>query len=93
MCLYTRSLAYGGHLHPWPLSLCLLCMCTCVSMCACISLPLSHSLTLTLSLCHSYVPGWDCHGLPIEAKALERMPKSRDGTLAPQTVRRHARAL
>ncbi len=39
----------------------------------------------------SYVPGWDCHGLPIEIKALERLPART--TLAPRDIRRHARQL
>ncbi|KAK2623698.1 hypothetical protein QTJ16_006879 [Diplocarpon rosae] len=43
-----------------------------------------------------YVPGWDCHGLPIEIKALEQhREKSRDGETALDAigVRRAARSL
>lgn len=32
-----------------------------------------------------YVPGWDCHGLPIELKALKEAPKQLQ-PLAPETV-------
>jgi isoleucyl-tRNA synthetase len=34
-----------------------------------------------------YIPGWDCHGLPIEQKAL----KSLDQKLSPNTVRQAAK--
>ncbi|KAI1392931.1 isoleucyl-tRNA synthetase [Hypoxylon trugodes] len=37
-----------------------------------------------------YVPGWDCHGLPIELKALEN---SQGGQLTPAEIRRSARNL
>lgn len=46
-----------------------------------------------------YVPGWDCHGLPIELKALEAAaPESKDKNVAPPTmtpveVRASARSL
>jgi isoleucyl-tRNA synthetase len=39
-----------------------------------------------------YVPGWDCHGLPIEVKALQALKKSHD-TLSPIAVRKAARKL
>ena len=39
-----------------------------------------------------YIPGWDCHGLPIELKALEAARKSRD-TLTAVETRRIARGL
>ena len=41
----------------------------------------------------SYVPGWDCHGLPIELKALQRLPKgsSRSSELSAVAVRKVAR--
>lgn len=35
-----------------------------------------------------FVPGWDCHGLPIELKAVEKAPS---GDQAPTDVRRRAR--
>lgn len=37
-----------------------------------------------------YVPGWDCHGLPIELKALE---KAKETKLAPVDIRKSARNL
>ncbi|KAI1502935.1 isoleucyl-tRNA synthetase [Biscogniauxia marginata] len=37
-----------------------------------------------------YVPGWDCHGLPIELKALE---KSQEAKLTPLEIRKSARNL
>ncbi|KAI0020736.1 isoleucyl-tRNA synthetase [Xylariomycetidae sp. FL0641] len=37
-----------------------------------------------------YVPGWDCHGLPIELKALEQ---SQDAELSPLQIRKSARNL
>ncbi|KAL8708589.1 MAG: hypothetical protein Q9220_006525 [cf. Caloplaca sp. 1 TL-2023] len=44
-----------------------------------------------------YVPGWDCHGLPIEIKALEQEKNkhviSRDGTIDPLQIRQAARLL
>jgi isoleucyl-tRNA synthetase len=39
-----------------------------------------------------YIPGWDCHGLPIEVKALQALQKSHD-SLAPVAIREAARAL
>ncbi|CAK4646790.1 hypothetical protein AeMF1_021076 [Aphanomyces euteiches] len=39
-----------------------------------------------------YVPGWDCHGLPIEIKALERLKQPRD-KLNPLDIRKHSRQL
>lgn len=39
-----------------------------------------------------YVPGWDCHGLPIELKALEKARKNcKSGVLSPQEIRNLAR--
>ncbi|KAL9025832.1 MAG: hypothetical protein Q9196_005416 [Gyalolechia fulgens] len=48
-----------------------------------------------------YVPGWDCHGLPIEIKALEQLWAKRvddgldpdNGTIDPLEIRRAARKL
>ena len=37
-----------------------------------------------------YVPGWDCHGLPIELKALESLKSVDRHSLAPMEIRRHA---
>ncbi|KAI2628066.1 isoleucyl-tRNA synthetase [Hypomontagnella submonticulosa] len=37
-----------------------------------------------------YIPGWDCHGLPIELKALEN---SKDAKLTPVEIRKSARNL
>jgi isoleucyl-tRNA synthetase len=39
-----------------------------------------------------YVPGWDCHGLPIELKALQQLPKGQDAGSAVK-VRELARQL
>ena len=39
----------------------------------------------------SYVPGWDCHGLPIELKALEHHGWSKDDERGPVAVRNAAR--
>src|SRR6266480_4782216 len=39
-----------------------------------------------------YVPGWDCHGLPIEIKALQALQAHRD-TLEPPAIREAARTL
>lgn len=39
----------------------------------------------------SYVPGWDCHGLPIEVKALEHHGWKKGGDHDPVAVRRAAR--
>ncbi|KAI0596528.1 isoleucyl-tRNA synthetase [Biscogniauxia sp. FL1348] len=38
----------------------------------------------------NYIPGWDCHGLPIELKALE---KAKDEKLTPVQIRKSARNL
>ncbi|XP_064623018.1 isoleucine--tRNA ligase, mitochondrial-like [Lineus longissimus] len=39
-----------------------------------------------------YVPGWDCHGLPIELKAMEKYKASvNSGSSAPQEIRKKAR--
>jgi isoleucyl-tRNA synthetase len=35
-----------------------------------------------------YVPGWDCHGLPIEFKVSQEMRKAGDATVDPATIRR-----
>ncbi len=40
----------------------------------------------------SYVPGWDCHGLPIELKALEHHDWKKGGDHDPLAVRKAARA-
>ncbi|KAF2819963.1 isoleucyl-tRNA synthetase-like protein [Ophiobolus disseminans] len=40
----------------------------------------------------SYIPGWDCHGLPIEIKALQAQKKDVTQT-SPVSVRKAARAL
>jgi isoleucyl-tRNA synthetase len=40
----------------------------------------------------SYIPGWDCHGLPIEIKALQAQKKDASQT-SPVSVRAAARAL
>ena len=39
----------------------------------------------------TFVPGWDCHGLPIELKAAERL-KGKKETMAPGDFRRACRA-
>jgi isoleucyl-tRNA synthetase len=38
-----------------------------------------------------YVPGWDCHGLPIELKVLQNMKSSERQNLTPLTLRHKAR--
>ena len=38
-----------------------------------------------------YVPGWDCHGLPIELKVLQKMKSSQRRELTPLTLRQRAR--
>jgi isoleucyl-tRNA synthetase len=38
----------------------------------------------------SYVPGWDCHGLPIEHKVLQEMPANQRKSLDPVTLRKRA---
>ena len=38
-----------------------------------------------------YVPGWDCHGLPIELKVLQSMKSSERRELSPLQLRRRAR--
>ncbi|KAI1818219.1 isoleucyl-tRNA synthetase [Poronia punctata] len=38
----------------------------------------------------NYIPGWDCHGLPIELKALE---KAKDTKMEPVAIRKSARNL
>ena len=41
-----------------------------------------------------YLPGWDCHGLPIELKALQQLGQRQDGTsMAPIAVRQAAATL
>lgn len=39
-----------------------------------------------------YRPGWDCHGLPIEVKALQALKKSHEN-LSPLEIRKAARKL
>lgn len=41
--------------------------------------------------CVEYVPGWDCHGLPIELKALEQRKKGKE--LSPLHIRQFSRKL
>ena len=41
--------------------------------------------------CASYVPGWDCHGLPIELKALTALGKRNRQDLTPLRIREVAR--
>lgn len=41
--------------------------------------------------CVRYVPGWDCHGLPIEIKVLQEMSSKERAGLAPLALRRKAR--
>jgi len=38
-----------------------------------------------------YVPGWDCHGLPIESKVLKKLDK-RPNDLTPEVIRTEAEA-
>jgi len=38
-----------------------------------------------------YVPGWDCHGLPIELKVLQNLPAESRANLTPLKLRRKAR--
>ena len=38
-----------------------------------------------------YVPGWDCHGLPIELKVLQNMKQEERETLTPLALRQKAR--
>lgn len=40
----------------------------------------------------SYIPGWDCHGLPIEIKALQALQKSHE-SMTPTAIRDAARQL
>jgi len=37
-----------------------------------------------------YIPGWDCHGLPIELKVLQSLPKKERQGLTPITLRQKA---
>ncbi len=39
-----------------------------------------------------YVPGWDCHGLPIELKVLQALDKSQRAELTPIKLRKKAAA-
>lgn len=39
----------------------------------------------------NYVPGWDCHGLPIELKVLQNMKSKERQNLTPLTLRHKAR--
>ncbi|MDK2973519.1 MAG: isoleucyl-tRNA synthetase [Candidatus Sumerlaeota bacterium] len=36
----------------------------------------------------AYIPGWDCHGLPIEQKVIEQLQKSKAGHKSPIEIRR-----
>ena len=38
-----------------------------------------------------YVPGWDCHGLPIELKVLQSLPEGERRALSPEGLRAKAR--
>ncbi|GAB5593821.1 isoleucine-tRNA ligase [Umbelopsis nana] len=38
-----------------------------------------------------YTPGWDCHGLPIELKALEKLKAAESKTMLPSQIRKVAR--
>ncbi len=38
-----------------------------------------------------YIPGWDCHGLPIELKVLQNMDAETRASLTPMTLRHKAR--
>ena len=38
-----------------------------------------------------FVPGWDCHGLPIELKVLQSMDKEKRAELTPIKLRKKAR--
>ncbi len=40
-----------------------------------------------------YIPGWDCHGLPIELKALEKANVTAETKLTPVEIRKSARNL
>lgn len=42
--------------------------------------------------CAPYVPGWDCHGLPIEFKVSQEMRKAGDTASDPATIRRACEA-
>lgn len=39
----------------------------------------------------NYIPGWDCHGLPIELKALELLKGAERRDLTPQKIRTKAK--
>ena len=39
-----------------------------------------------------YVPGWDCHGLPIELKVLQGMDQEQRKALTPVKLRKKAAA-
>ncbi|KAJ1658421.1 isoleucine-tRNA ligase [Dispira simplex] len=41
----------------------------------------------------TYVPGWDCHGLPIELKTLASLKHKKQVDLDPLTIRRQARQM
>eukprot|EP00698_Gefionella_okellyi_P023662 TRINITY_DN8146_c0_g1_i1.p1 TRINITY_DN8146_c0_g1~~TRINITY_DN8146_c0_g1_i1.p1 ORF type:complete len:989 (+),score=182.70 TRINITY_DN8146_c0_g1_i1:27-2969(+) len=41
----------------------------------------------------NFIPGWDCHGLPIELKALEGLGQKSRADLSPMDIRRRARAV
>lgn len=41
----------------------------------------------------NYIPGWDCHGLPIEIKALQAQKKDASSNVDPVSVREAAREL
>src|SRR5438445_1492273 len=39
-----------------------------------------------------YIPGWDCHGLPIEHKVVQEMRKAGDTSAEPATIRKACEA-
>ena len=41
----------------------------------------------------SFIPGWDCHGLPIELKALEKLSPAERKALQPLELRQQARSI
>jgi len=42
--------------------------------------------------CAPYVPGWDCHGLPIEFKVIQELRKAGQATTDPASIRRECEA-
>ena len=54
-------------------------------------LELKHQAWVAASCRPKYVPGWDCHGLPIELKVLQSMRDEQRAALTPNALRRKAR--